>query len=306
MKGLELSRRFYEEYGKPMLDEFEHLLPYIAVGLVGSGSECYGYDDDISKDHDFRPAFCIFIPDSIDEGLIFELERAYDKLPKEFLGFGESVENPVGENRRGVIRIGDFFEQKLGSRDGNLSTGEWFSIPEFYLLEATNGEIFCDNFGEMTRIRESIRYFPEDVRLKKLAGHLFTMGQSGQYNYSRCISRGDTAAAQLSVFEFIKSAMAVAFLLEKRYMPYYKWSFRALREFSPDLAEKLEFLISSPNDIAEKKHNIIEEICHDLVGDLVKCGLSHSPTSVMQRQAYIINDRIADVDVRNAHILCAI
>ena len=224
------------------------------------------------------------------------------------MGVGESIENPVGQNRRGVIRIGDFLEQKLGRRDENLSIGEWFSIPEFYLLEATNGEIFCDNFGEITRIRECIRYFPEDVRLKKLSGHLLTMGQSGQYNYKRCIERGDVAAAQLSVFEFAKSAMAVAFLLEKRYMPYYKWSFHALREFSPSLAERLEFLISSPNDntVAKKKWDLIEDICHDLVLDLVKCGLSDSPISIMQRQAYIINDRITDVDIRNSHILCAI
>lgn len=308
MKGLELSRRFYEEYGKPMLENFEHLLPYLAVGLAGSGSECYGYDDEISKDHDFKPAFCVFVPDSIDECLIFELERAYDKLPKEFLGFGKSVENPVGENRRGVIRIGDFFEAKVGSRDGNLTVGDWFSIPEFYLLEATNGEIFSDNYGEMTEIRERLKYFPEDVRLKKLAGHLFTMGQSGQYNYARCISRNDTAAAQLTAFEFAKSAMAAAFLIEKRYMPYYKWSFCALREFSPKLAEKLEFLISTSNDgdNAKKKCEVIEEVCRNIVEDLVASGLSHFPVPIMQRQAYLINDGIKDVDVRNAHILCAI
>ena len=49
MKGLELSEKFYKEYGEPMLQEnFSDILPYIAVGLAGSGSECYGYDDGIS------------------------------------------------------------------------------------------------------------------------------------------------------------------------------------------------------------------------------------------------------------------
>lgn len=306
MKGLELSRKFYEKYGKPMLDGFDYLLPYVAVGLAGGGSECYGYDDSISKDHDFAPSFCIFVPDCLDEGLIFELERAYDKLPKEFLGSEKSVENPVGNGRRGVIKTGDFFEQKLGRRDGNLSVNEWFSIPEFYLLEATNGEIFFDNYGEVTRIRKKVSYYPEDVRLKKLAGQIFTMGQSGQYNYERCILRGDTAAAQLSVFEFTKSAMAAAFLIKKRYMPYYKWAFRALRDFSPELAEKLEILISTSNDDADKKRNVIEKICRDFVADLAKCGLSHSPASVMQQQAYMVNDKISAVDIRNAHILSAV
>ena len=41
MKGLELSKRFFEEYGAPMLkNEFPNLAPLVAVGLVGSGSEC--------------------------------------------------------------------------------------------------------------------------------------------------------------------------------------------------------------------------------------------------------------------------
>ena len=60
MKGLELGRKYYEEYGKPMLEkEFPEIINSIAVGLVGSGSDCYGYDDDISHDHDFEPGFFI-------------------------------------------------------------------------------------------------------------------------------------------------------------------------------------------------------------------------------------------------------
>ena len=54
MKGLELSREYYEKFGKPMLTEnFPELLDKIAVGLCGSGSECFGFDDELSRDHDF-------------------------------------------------------------------------------------------------------------------------------------------------------------------------------------------------------------------------------------------------------------
>ena len=64
MKGLEIARAFWEEYGKPMMEErFPELLPLVAVGLVGPGSECYGYDDEVSKDHDFEHGFCIWLPD---------------------------------------------------------------------------------------------------------------------------------------------------------------------------------------------------------------------------------------------------
>ena len=58
MKGLELSQKFYLEHGAPMLQkEFPELCGIFAVGLCGSGSECFGYDDDISRDHDFEQGF---------------------------------------------------------------------------------------------------------------------------------------------------------------------------------------------------------------------------------------------------------
>ena len=79
MNGLELSLAFYEQHGKPMLEEqFSSLLPFLAVGLLGAGSECFGYDDAVSQDHDFEPAFCIFLPgeEIIDRRSAFLMERA--------------------------------------------------------------------------------------------------------------------------------------------------------------------------------------------------------------------------------------
>ncbi|MBQ8869574.1 MAG: DUF4037 domain-containing protein [Oscillospiraceae bacterium] len=313
MKGLELSRKFYNELGEPMLrEQFPELLPFVAVGLVGSGSECYGYDDKISRDHDFEPAFCIFIPDEdiVDSKTAFELERAYSRLPKQFMGFERSLVSAVGGSRHGVIRIGDFFEAKTGRRDGELSLVDWFSVPEYSLAESVNGAIFADNYGEFTKIREKLRYFPEDVRLKKLAGSLLLMGQAGQYNFKRCLARGENAAAQLAVFEFVKSALGAVFLLNKTYMPYYKWSFRALSALPrlSELSAELEHLISSGNSKAEADNKIdaIERICAEVSAELKAQGLTKHTSSEMEAQAYIVNDAISDGEIRNMHILSAV
>lgn len=310
MKGLDLALNFFKEYGEPMLSaQFPEASKYIAVGLVGSGSECYGYDDEISRDHDFEPAFCIFIPDEdiINRKVEFELERAYAKLPKEYCGFKRAPLNPVGGNRHGVIRMGDFYAAKTGSRDGELSVYDWFNIPEHSLLEATNGEVFLDNYGLFTGIREKLSYYPDDIRLKKIAGNLLLMGQSGQYNYNRLILRNDTAAAQLAVTEFVKSAMNVVFLLNRRYMPYYKWSFCALRKLPilSQLSLDFEFLISSGNDdeLAKQKSETIESVCQKIAAELDAQGIARKTTTEMEQMAYAVNDKITDNEIRNLNIL---
>jgi len=313
MKGIELSKAFYEEYGKPMLEnEFSDIMPYLAAGIFGSGSECFGFDDEVSTDHDFEPGFCIFLPDEdvIDRKTAFALERAYAKLPKEFEGFRRSLMSPVGGARRGVLRTSEFFEEKIGSKTGELDKIHWLSVPEQSLAEATNGELFFDNFGEVSKIRESLKNYPDDIRLKKLAGDLLLMAQSGQYNYKRCIDHGESAAAQLAVFEFVKSAMQVIFLLNNAYQPYYKWSFRALRAL-PKLsldAEIMEFLLTSSNDgeMAEEKYYSIEGIAADVIDELVEQNLTNAICGDLEKHAYSVNDKISDSEIRNMHILAAI
>lgn len=313
MKGLELSERFYLEYGAPMIRErFPELEDLIAVGLVGCGSECLGYDDEISTDHDFEPGFCMFIPDSedFDERTEFALEREYARLPKEFCGFSRSLIDPVGGSRHGVVRISDFLSARIGSPDGRLRLRDWVSLSDQSLSEITNGRLFRDTLGLFTAIRERLAYFPEDARLKRLAGHLLLMGQSGQYNYGRSVVRGESAAAQLAVTEYVKSALAVIFLLNRRYLPYYKWSFRALRELPilSELHDPLEYLISSGNSPEEvsKKTAIVERVCGAVASELRAQGLTGYAGDEAEGHAYSVNDRIVDHGLRNLSVLFAV
>ena len=312
MNGIEFSRAYYEKFGAPMLAErFPELHPLIAVGICGSGSECFGYDDDVSRDHDFEPGFMIFIPgeDVIDRRTAFLLERAYDSLPKEFEGARRQSVKPVGGARRGVFRTAEFFTDHIGSPTGEFSLAEWLAVPEYARAEATNGEIFSDPYGEVTAIRRRLLDMPEDVRLKRLAGQLITMAQSGQYNYARCLAHGESGAAQLAVAEFVRAAISAAFLLSRRPMPYYKWSFRALRELegSDGIAPQLEFLISSDNSgsNAVSKRRIIEEICACLGGRVVEQGIAPADGE-LERLAYAVNAAISDPNIRNLSIFAAV
>ncbi len=312
MKGLELSRRYFEDCGLPMLrEQFPALLPHLAAGLTGSGSECFGYDDEVSRDHDFEPGFCLFLPgeDLVSRRDAFLLERAYAKLPREFMGFSRNLMQPVGGARRGVLRTADFYREKIGAPDGLLTASQWLSLPDYALAEAVNGEIFYDGPGEVTKIRARLTAYPEDVRKKKLAAHLLLMAQSGQYNYARCLRHGESAAAQWAACEFVRHGMQVIFLLNKTYMPYYKWSFRAMRALPrlSLLAELMEYLLTTGNDgeLAQEKQDVMEGMAADVIGELQRQGLTKAICGDLEKHAYSVQDGIEDADLRNLHILAA-
>ena len=252
------------------------------------------------------------LPDeaAVDRRSAFLLERAYAKLPAEFMGLKRGLMQPVGGARRGVLRTAEFFADKVGASDGVLTLQQWLTVPEYALAEATNGALFYDGSGAVTRIRAGLAAYPEDVRRKKLAGNLLLMAQAGQYNYRRCLGHGETGAAQLAVGEFVRSVMRVVFLLNRVYQPYYKWHFRAMRAL-PKLAldaELLEYLLTTDNEgaLAESKQDVIEGIAADVIDELQVQGLTQAICGDLEKHAYSVNDGIGDAEVRNLHILAAV
>ena len=313
MKGLELAEKYYETFGAPMLlEQFPDVQQLIAAGLTGSGSECYGYDDEVSADHDFEPGFCMFLPgeEKVDRRTAFLLERAYAKLPAEFEGFTRQKMAPAGGRRHGVFRREEWYREKLGRLPEEMTAEDWLRLPDWALAEAVNGRIFRDDAGDMTRGREILRNMPEDARRKRLAGHLLMMAQSGQYNYRRCLKHGETGAAQLAVSEFVNHAISTAFLLERKYRPYYKWSFRALRELpgGEDEARSLEWLLSTENgpDLSEDKYFCMEGIASDVIEKLQAQEMTKAVCGDLEKHAYSVNDGIGDSGIRNMNILACV
>lgn len=314
MKGLELAREFYEEYGKAAFEEaFGEDVKQLAFGLCGSGSECMGWDDEISSDHDMEPGFCVFLPgeDRVDRHLAFKMERVYASLPREFRGLKRSLFGPAGEQRHGVLRMEEFFLAKTGFANGMPNKAAWFTLPEQSLMEAVSGCVWRDDSGVFSAVRSQLRYFPEDVRLKKLAGELMQMSSTGQYNYERCVSRDDNGAAQLCIQEYVRSAMHVYFLLNERYMPYYKWRFRALRELGEkglQAAERFESLICRSNrgeDFEEKLYTMAD-IVESIVEMLQDRDLTQVSCCDLKQHALSVNDRVKDPDIRNWDLLAGV
>lgn len=159
MKGIELSEKFFEEFGRPMIEnEFGEYADRICAGLVGHGSECFGFDDGLSRDHDFGAGFCLWITEEDERRFGFRLFRAYEKLPKDYGGVVASKKSLFGGDAKGVQTIEGFYKNYTGKPGAPETLYDWLYTPSFYLAEATNGEIFCDPLGKFTEIRNKILY----------------------------------------------------------------------------------------------------------------------------------------------------
>ena len=167
MKGLALSEQYFKEIGLPMLQKkFPEHTDRIAAGLIGDGSECFGFDDDISRDHDWGPSFCLWLSKTDYEAFGDILQEALNQLPKDFAGFAAREESVWGTGRTGVFEIGTFFKQFIGFDHVPASLSEWRVIPESYLAVVTNGRVFKDPLGELTEFRNGLNaFYPEDIRL---------------------------------------------------------------------------------------------------------------------------------------------
>ena len=301
MKGLELSRRFWEELLRPALERScPELLPRIAAGLCGAGSDCLGYDDEISHDHAYAAGCMVFVPESMPRDAVFALSTVYDRLPRAFLGVPAEHRSRQGDGRYGVMTLESFFLPRTGGPGAPENWRQWLSIPAPYLAEAVSGEVFYDGSGEFSRIREEIRTgMPRDVWLKKLAARSALMAQSGQYNFPRCRRRGEEGAARLACAEFVRESLGLIFLLNHRHMPFYKWAFRAARELEilSDQVDRLEKLLIDPEEEAA------ESVCAAVIGRLRELELTDGGWDFLEPHAYEIMARIRDPEIAALHVM---
>ena len=328
--GLKLARAYWNEYGKPLIVErYPEYQGRIAAGLVGHGSECYGFDDELSHDHDFGPGFCLWLTDEDYAAIGERLQADYESLPDTFMGFGPKSQTAraQGAGRRvGVFRIGDFFESITGYRQAPPADRphEWLMLDEPTLAAATNGEVFADPLGAFSKTRQGFKLMPEDVRLSLISRRLGMIAQAGQYNLPRMLQRGDGAAAWCAINEFAEAVASLVFLINTPvsagYMPYYKWRFAALRRLSRRMAARLPDACAQLEDVlrlasaacfggvgfgeggkgaapaAKQVVSVVESICAEIVAELRREGLTDSDETFLEWQRPYVEEHIEHRD----------
>jgi len=304
VKGLKLAEEYFWAFGAKMIEEkFPDYENRIAAGLVGEGSECYGFDDQISRDHDWGPGFCLWVTADDYKAIGQRLQVEYQKLPRSFKGF-KRIASQWGSGRVGVHEIGAFYQRFIGRSRAPDTLEEWLYLPEEYLSKCCNGKVFTDPLKEFTRIRsELLKFYPEDIRLVKIAARCMSCAQSGQYNFIRSVKRKQYFAALSGETKFCSDIMSLVFLLNRCYAPFYKWQHIAVRSLpvlGEFLYEKIGLMITT-HDYQEKSE-IIEAICAQVIKELRKCGLSHSPSDFLLDHGPIIHAMIKNINLKKRDV----
>ena len=248
---LKKNRRFYDQYVADLIHtRFAEYEDRIAVGIAGEGSDCFGYDDELSRDHDFGTGVCLWVTEADMDRFGYLLSVAYNELV-------DSVERAYYTDRlrerRGVMTVRAFYSSILNidcdPESGTLTEDDWYRLDHACLKTATNGEVFRDDLGVFTAFRRYLmNYYPDRVWRLRLSEQLHEYASAFQVNYARCMTRGDTVAAELCRARGLSAAMELFFLLNREYPPYYKWTYRALTELDSDgvFTAKLRELAEEP------------------------------------------------------------
>lgn len=236
--GLELSRRFYWEAVRPVLERSFPGLPHSAA-LIGSGSETLGFDDEMSTDHSWGPRLQLFLRADDWETRAEDIDAALrHELPHRFLGYATNFSEPdPDDNGTRVMEatesgpvdhlvetttIGRFMRGYLGF-DFNrpIGTADWLTFPQQKLRTIIAGEVFHDEIG-LDSVRARLGWYPPDLWRYLLAAGWARIGQE-EHLMGRAGLVGDELGSALIASRLVRDLMNLCFLMEKQYAPYAKW-----------------------------------------------------------------------------------
>ena len=236
--GLRLSRLFFEQAVRPIMQHDFSGLEY-GAGLIGSGSEVLGFDDEMSADHHWGPRVMLFLKeDDYDRARDPICKAMSEHLPPVFLGHSTnfSEPNPNDNNTQLLVPVEsgpinhrvDVFTSRGYLRsylnfdiDGEIEAADWLTFPEQKLRTIIEGEVFEDNVG-LEEVRRRFSYYPKDVWLYLLASGWARIGQE-EHLMGRAGATGDGIGPALIAARLVRDVMRLCFLMERVYAPYLKW-----------------------------------------------------------------------------------
>lgn len=220
--GRSLSRDYYRDVVRPLLEEHAPGLPHAAARL-GSGSDVLGFDDETSRDHDWGLRLTLLVEDDRAEKIDALLER---KLPRTWRGHPTrfaTTWDPVVRHRAETVSARGFASSRLGVDPArHLTVEDWRSLTGQAVLEVLAGPVFHDGPGVITAIRETLTWYPHDLWLYALACDWSRLGDEFA-DVGRSGLRGDEDGSAVIAARHVRTMMHLAHLIHRRWAPYGKW-----------------------------------------------------------------------------------
>lgn len=324
--GLELSRLFYVEAVKPILDTHFPDLRYDAA-LIGYGSEVIGFDTSMSRDHSWGPRLRLFLSaddlprytEAINQALRRELPHSIHGYPTSFVPIPGEASRALQARTEGEVdhfvtisSVSDLLRHELAYEwdGGEIAPADWLTFPQHKLRTLTQGAVYHSGLGEVDAMRQRLHYYPRDLWLYLLAAQWMRISQEEPF-VGRTGDVGDDLGSRVLAARLVRDVMLLCFLMEQVYAPYPKWFGTGFSKLK--CAHELNIIfqpVFSAEHWRERQtmlgsvYNFVAEM-HNALG--ITEALPTIPTSFHERPYVVIHgetfaeairEKISDPDVR--------
>jgi hypothetical protein len=231
LRGAELARQFHADVVGPLLARAMPGLRY-AAGRLGSGSDVLGFDDAMSRDHDWGCRLTLLV-DEPDHDALPQVSQVLEReLPDSYRGYPVRIPltwDPSPSHNVEVATVSRFAAGRLGiDPTAGMSVLDWLILTGQSVLEVTAGPVFADRTAELARVRAALRWYPPDVERYVLAAGWQQISQELPF-VGRTATCGDELGSRILSARLGDGLMWLAFALSRRWPPYPKWRGRAFQ-----------------------------------------------------------------------------
>jgi hypothetical protein len=226
--GAELAADFHRDVVGPLLSPIRY-----AAARLGSGSDVLGYDDAMSRDHDWGCRLTVLVDESSAKLVPQLQEMLAARLPDEYAGhpvrFPTTWDRTVTHKVQ-VATVYGFAASRLGVRPGpeGLDALEWLTVSGQGVLEVIGGPVFHDETTELAPLQAALQWYSPDVDRFTIASLWAQIGQRMNM-VGRTGMRGQDLQSRLLSASIADKLTHLAFLVHRQWMPYAKWREARLR-----------------------------------------------------------------------------
>jgi hypothetical protein len=260
---IEISHDFFNQIVRPILEEhFPEESAQSAFGVFGYGSEALKLDDEYSRDHHWGLRIDALMPEQVFQNKREAIMQVLaHNLPESFKGHSLREGHVAGAGLA-PDSFEAFLARTVGIKHPPKTYQDWLSLPEEDVMHIINGEVWYDPSGKFTAIRTAFQeYYPEPVRLRRIAHWCRYFSGMGSYALKRAILRNNDFYAITAFGKAIRWGVQLAFMIDRQYYPYDKW-LMAFFERLPRLYKPLGPIVNEAVSLTSSWERKLELLHH--------------------------------------------